>query len=564
MKCSISLLLTAILLLGCTGCADSSQPGSSSAAENEVSAPVPQTVDAMQFSASGITLTPERFLFAYSELALTAPDGAEIYYTLDGSMPTKESARYAAPVLMPEQAAENFPGCLVLRAKAYFADGTESDTATQTFWYMPDADARFRNLVISVTGDPAEITEKPDGILYGENAKLRGREYERAVSVEAVNPDGTLIFAQNAGMRAYGAASREAALKSMKLYARKSYDPAHGKFAYDGFGTIGADGGIITKYDKLVLRNGGNDFQFAFIRDELHQRLAADAGYTDCEAVKPVIVYLNGAYYGLFWLHETLCDDLLKALYGGDTGEYVILEGKEQEKYSDADAASYADDFNSTYEALTLQDLTDDDAYAAVCDFLDVENYLQYYAFNIYINNKDWPQNNMKCYRYIAGADEAYGTDSPADGRWRFWFHDMDYSEGLYEQDETQADYNNLAEILEPENERYAPLFAKMMKREDCRSYFLDEIHRLTADILSAEHAEEVLDSMNAERYIEMRRYFDSLEARKKTNSDIWIWYEGYIEQTGQIRTFMENRAAYMEDFLAEAFPDEPNVPDVS
>lgn len=560
MKRRCSVLAAGLLICSLVGCTETQQSSLGNLGESVTDTEQPreaETVDAMIFDSSGVTQTDQRFLADYSQLALSAPEGAEIYYTLDGSRPTKEAERYETPIVL-EQYVGDFPHCVVLRAKAYYADGTESDIATQSFWTSFDINSRFKNLVVSVVGDPAEITEKPDGIFFGENVKLRGRESEREISVEAVNADGSLVFTQNAGLRIYGAASREAAIKSMKLYARKSYDEAHGKFAFDQFGTIGADGEIIGKYDKLVLRNAGNDFQFAFIRDELNQRLAAESGFAETEAVMPALVYLNGEYYGLHWLHESLCDDLLKDKFGGKEGTYIVLEGKEQKKNipdDDEETAAAAEEFNEAYEALSQTDLTDDAAYADVCAFMDVENYLQYYAFNIYVNNKDWPQNNMKCYRYDA-ADEAYSTDpnSRQDGRWRFWLHDTDYTYGLYEQDETQANYNNLEQILDAESERYAPMFAALMQREDCRSYFIGEMHRLMNGMLSADHICEVLDAMNAERFIEMRRYFDHLEKLKKTDKNIWIWYQGYQEQTDMIRSYAQERADFMKQFLADEF----------
>ncbi len=552
--------LSGVMLLSFCGCNDSSSLVDSGTER------IAQTVDAMQFTADGVIQTDQRFLADYSQLALSAPEGAVIRYTLDGSVPTESSEQYTEPIVL-EQYVGDFPNCAVLRAKAFFADGTESDTVTQTFWTAFDINARFHNLVISVVGDPAEITEGPDGIFYGENAKKHGRDYERGISVEFVSANGELLLEQDCGMRAFGAASRMASLKSMKLFARKSYDPEHGKFAYDGFGTVGADGEVISKYDKLVLRNAGNDFQFAFIRDELCQVLAKEAGYSDYEAVKPAVIYLNGSYYGLYWVHEAYCDDLLKDKYGGGDGKYVILEGKEQEKNvpeDDDETAEAAEAFNTRYEELISMDLTDDDAYAEVCAFLDVENYLEYFAFNIYINNNDWPQNNQKCYRYYAADGEAYSTDSDSrtDGRWRFYYHDMDYSTGLYGQDETMANYNNLAKILDPSSDRYAPLFAKLTEREDCRAYFISEMNRLMNGVLSADSLGETLDTMISERYMEMLRYFDYLEELKKTDDSIWIWYNEYQNRVNNIRNFANERASYMQDYLDAAFPSAADTAD--
>ncbi len=60
-----------------------------------------------------------------------------------------------------------------------------------------------------------------------------------------------------------------------------------------------------------------------------------------------------------------------------------------------------AEAFNTTYQQLTALDLTDDANYAQVTEFMDVENYLQNYAFNIYINNA--PANTVATLFNISG-----------------------------------------------------------------------------------------------------------------------------------------------------------------
>ncbi len=507
-----------------------------------------------RYAPDGVYFAANSFFSEDTMLGMIAPEGARILYTTDGSEPEEGRAElYSEPILL-EASDNDAPTVLVLKAKAIFSDGTASETATQTFFCAENLEHRFEMPVFSLSGEPAELTESPDGILYGKNYEQRGRESERAVCVEAFNSDGSILFCQDAGVRVFGAFSREAAVKSLKLFARRSYDAAYGKFPFDGFGTEGADGNVISKYDKLVLRSSGNDFQFAFVRDELNQRLAAKAGYTDCEAVLPAVVYLNGEYYGMLWLHEVFCDDLLKDKYGGSEGKYVVLEGTEQQKTvseTDPEEAMIAEAFNTTYQHLTALDLTDDANYAQVTEFMDVENYLQNYAFNIYINNADWPHNNFKCYRYFAVGGEA--LDSPqTDGRWRFLIHDTDYSLGIYEQEITRFRYNSLSEILNPESDRYAPMFAKLLEREDCRQYFLDEMVRLMDGALSQDSIIDTLDEMERSRYREMQYYHEVLAARKPYDSSIWTSYGEYTRRCNIIRMYARRRRAKMEEILIE------------
>ena len=506
---------------------------------------------AIVFSEKEVFVTNRRFFSEDILIEIVCPENAKVYYTTDGSEPTTNAKEYTKSIEL-KAAKGSFPNCLLLKAIAYYADGTKSEVVTHTFFAHKDIETRFETLVFSVSGEPKELTGKPNGIFYDENVHERGRESEREIYVEAMDARGVLLFEQGAGVRPYGGASRDASIKSMKLFARKEYDAEHGKFEISAFQTIGANGEIMDKYDKLVLRNYGNDFQFAFVRDELNQRLAAKAGYTDSEAVLPVVVYLNGEYYGLHYLHENFCNDFFKDKYGDGEGHYEVLEGNEQYKKVDEDDeenAAAAEEFNNTYHKLAYSDLTKEDNYKQLCAFMDVDNYLQFYAYNIYINNNDWPQNNYKCYRYYAGEGESY-KEGAQDGRWRFLFHDMDYSMGLYGQKETDASYNNLANIFDKRDESYSPLFVNLMKREDCKRYFLSEIERLMEGVLSAENVSRTLDEMNAERQQEMVYFFEHLESMKETDDSIWIWYEEYQKRTENVKKFAEKRKDYIQKFL--------------
>ena len=89
---------------------------------------------------------------------------------------------------------------------------------------------------------------------------------------------------------------------------------------------------------------------------------------------------------------------------------------------------------------------------------MDVESYLDFFAWNIALNNWDWPNNNFKCFKYVPAEGESAGT-GVYDGRWRFLPHDMDYTYGIYDQAKANESYNTLKVILDEDDERYSPLF---------------------------------------------------------------------------------------------------------
>lgn len=477
---------------------------------------------------------------------LTTRYEAEIYYTLDGSEPDKSDLLYTGEGIRIQCGSSALPAANTVKAKAYYPSGAESPVVVHTYFCAEGIEERFTMAVFSISGEPEELTDGPDGIFYGENYENRGRESEREVYLEAWDENGSKILSQYCGVRIYGAVSRGAEVKSMKLYARKSYSSGIGKFHTDIFGTPVEDGSgdVIAEYDKLVLRNAGNDFRFAYIRDELCQLLARNAGYTDYQNVRPVVCFLNGEYYGMLWLHETYCDDYFKEKYPNKAaaGEFVVLEGSDMEKSTDPDDGKeiYAQEFNALYETYSKADLTDDALFSELCEFMDVENYLEYFAFNIFINNKDWPQNNFKCYRYCGG--DAGQFDGVYDGKWRFLMHDTDYSFHLYQEDVVAANYNNLQEIMTPGTLRYSPLFTALMQREDCCTIFSNKISELAAGALSPENIVTTLDDMHAAREGEIKYYCRYL---RRNSSEM-------INQMSTIKNFAKQRAEYILRFTQE------------
>ena len=478
-----------------------------------------------------------------------------ITYTLDGTEPTETTTLYTEPIVLVANEGD-FPDAYSIRAKVWYDDGTVSDTYVHTYFVNTNISERYTTVLFSVNGEPSELTDGPDGILYGENYKQRGRASERKVHIEAISADGTLLFEQFAGVRVFGGTSREHAVKSLKLFARKEYEDDKGTFHTSLFGSTTLDGTEpITKYDKLVLRNAGDDFQSAFLRDEMIQRLAAQAGFSAYEAVVPAVAYVNGEYYGFYWLHESYCDKYFQYRNGKSDGEYVVLEGSDKYKSVSGDAIEIAaaKEFNALYNKYAYADLTVDATYEALCELLDVKNYLDYMSFNMYVANYDWPQGNYRCFRYYTADGEEYGTGE-MDGRWRFLQHDADTGFGTYQSTEDAgAARNDLEQVLSKDSKRYAPLLAALLKREDCKQYYIDKMLEYMNGALSYDSVCTVLDQMCAERDTELTYYYERLNSLKG-EFEIYARPSRTNLHLERIRSCAKQRPGYMTQYLEEYF----------
>ncbi|EKC74077.1 Spore coat protein CotH, partial [human gut metagenome] len=164
--------------------------------------------------------------------------------------------------------------------------------------------------------------------------------------VEAFSSSGELLVSQQAGARVAGAYSAAVDQKSWKLIARTMYTPDKGKFSYPFFSdATDENGAILTKIDRIVLRNGANDREFAGVRDELSMSLAKQSGYLDAQSTAPAAVFLNGKYYGFAWLHQNFSRAYLEERYGGTKDNYQVV-GKAEGEIVDENAEGAADDYN--------------------------------------------------------------------------------------------------------------------------------------------------------------------------------------------------------------------------
>ncbi|MCD7835719.1 MAG: CotH kinase family protein [Lachnospiraceae bacterium] len=511
-------------------------------------------------------------------ISVTVPGKAQIYYTTDCSEPAAENGiLYEAPIVLEAGEEE----CVyTLRFKAVYDDGGESKVVTRTYVTGVNVSERYDMKVLLVTGEPEDLFGYENGIFvagkaYDEfkennpdsydgngidaNFMQSGRESEREVYIQLFDEDGNTLFELNGGIRIRGGATRLKNQKSFTLYARKEYDEEN-RFRYTLFENLLSceDGVVGKKYKQLIVRNSGQDNGFAFLRNELAGALAAEAGFPDVMFSTPVVCYINGTYQGVYWLENAFDEQYFENRYGEYEGSFVVLEGTDalKEEEEDGDKANYADEYNTLYNDFAGRDLTDDDNYAELCEFIDVQNYLQYFAIENYVGNYDWPTNNERVYRYVS-SDGDYTENSVFDGRYRFMLYDVDYGFGLLTQYESVgilASSPTLNRILSGDS----PLFAALMERQDCREYFVNYNCFLINGVMSSENVSSTVDDMHGSRYGEL---YHMLEETELLRDSLWIWENednlniDYVnENIVKIKAFAEARPQTVIDDIKTVF----------
>ena len=299
--------------------------------------------------------------------------GGPVYYTLDGSEPTLQSAVYEGPIHieagLPDRAT-------VVRA-AKLSGGQLSETITRTYFVGEGVRELFDVMVVSLSADGEVLYDPETGILsnYGEEGE--NGEWDRPAYVEFYDRDGTRMLAQGTGIAVSGHGSRIYDQKSIKLISGGEYDLEHPTFDCDFFPSDMAGNETGQSYNRLVLRNGGSDHEGTMLKWNVVSRLGKEAGIV-CAGARPGILFLNGAYYGIIQLQEKY------TRY--NTAHAIGAQKADVEKFEPNEINSAR--FGGYYNRLHM-DLNDPERQQALEESVDMTDMLKHYAVNLIMNNVD-------------------------------------------------------------------------------------------------------------------------------------------------------------------------------
>lgn len=350
-------------------------------------------------SASGVapapTFAPPAGLFNESvRVQLLGPSlaGATIYYSTDGSEPLTQ--KYTGPI--------DVTASQTLRARVEAPGFVSSPIVTASYLQTPPGGLA----VLALTTPPTNLWDETYGIYTAgpTNSEFYpnwAREWERPVHIEWYEPDGTPGFAVDAGMKIHGAHSRSYPQRSIRVHFRSQHGPS--KLDYPVF-----PGSSVQKFDSLVLRNFGNDWNIACMRDAVNHALGSEMGL-DSQAWRPAHVFLNGAYHGVVEVRERLDADTLAAHNDADPDNLDIIRNTSEVVAGDV----YA--YNTLNLAVWGLNATNDVDFAKTTATIDLPNFTDWLILELYADNSDWPQNNITVWR----------KREPA-AKWRWALNDLD------------------------------------------------------------------------------------------------------------------------------------------
>lgn len=447
----------------------------------------------IEFSRSGGRVTDGAFM-----LTLTSPDGLPIYYTLDGSDPDSSSGIYTAPIQISQTT--------VVKAAAWSIDYLPSNTVANTYVFDTEGDLRL----VCISGERSELNGS-SGVLN------TGAKTDVAAYVEVYDYDGMLMLSQGCELTTSGRSSRTTfAQKAFRLVAKSAY--GSGKFNAALFTERDYD-----VYNSFVMRASGQDCLRSHMLDSLITSLAADTGvfYQETELAE---VYVNGTYWGVYNMRERVDATTIANFEGWSDPDAVDLV----ESSSMYAVQGSSQTIRAVMKFVENSDLNDAANMETLRQYIDVENYLDYVALQIYCANEDL--NNVRMYR----SDEG-------DGKWRWVLYDLDLS---YRNDKNSVSMWLKGGDVGSVTSQNAELFRKLMENDEMRDYFLTRFGELLANEFSTEN----VYGMIVDRY-------ERIKDEMVDNCERWDWsYSTWQKYVKQIATYAETRPTRLIEFCRKSF----------
>ncbi len=369
---------------------------------------------------------PSGYYDTDQQLAIRLPDtmkDSQIIFTTDGSTPDRNNGTiYTQPIHL---AAAN-PATAVIRARLLFPDSALGPVSSATYFMGIAQPLPLLSLII----DPDDLWDETSGIYA--NPEERSVAWERPSTIFYVAADRESSFQIDAGLRIHGQFSRAYNKKSFRLYFRQEYGQP--RLDYPLF----PDSSVIS-FKRLVLHAGGQDASqiptnWTLLRNQIMANLAQETNAWATHS-QPVLLFINGEPWGLYYFREHLDRFLFDERYGVQSSEIVDTPARRMENPADVGPA-FAD-WDHLTAFIDDNDTTDPANYAYVASQVDLANFIDYSILQIYSANFDWPFTNMKQFRSLVTG-----------GRWQWVIWDNDLSLGLKPWSDVTD--NTLAQALNP------------------------------------------------------------------------------------------------------------------
>ena len=422
-----------------------------------------------------------------------------IRYTTNGNRPTAQSPLYDGALTMdasqfsrsdiytivncPEQdffQPDSIRHCIVIRAAVFDVnDSCVSEVVTNSFFIHALGCDTHGLPAVSLCADSLDLFGYERGIFvpgvhfdplnpYATgNYFMKGVEWERWCNFEFYEADDNVGVNQQLGLRTHGKQSRWRSHKGYSLYAREEYGKK--RIHYKFFETS-----PLEKFKHLTLRPYSSTWNGAGCEDYLCNCIIQPLDVETLSS-RPCVLFINGEYWGVYYLEEKPDEHYLKDYLDVNLDSVTIIK-----EWHEVECGS-GDNFNAFFSWMEQADLSDEEQYAYAEEHIDISNFIDYFIFEIFAMNRDWPATNTRCWR-------------EGESKWRWIFYDGDGC--LVDQGDFNAFANAtyVGEPAWPTSSKATLFFRRLLENDGFRLQFSSRFNHLATTTFAYHNTKPYFD----------------------------------------------------------------------
>lgn len=325
--------------------------------------------------------------------------GANIYYTLDASDPDTNSILWNGIPISVSQTT-------IVRARS-FLNGYIQSTITSASYLF---NLNHTTPIISLISDSLNLFG-PTGMFDNPTLDLL-----KASSIDYFDSTANhnLLFSQRAGIIMDGGwGSRGNPQRPFRI---KLDDGVLGQGP--AIGTFLSDRPNRNQYSDFYLFNGGGVYMVLPLKDAVQVKMMGEGTNSYYPASRPVTVYINGEYWGLYDMKEKFNTEMFEIYDGAIENTIEILGSSAQYGFQLRAIEGDVQNFYDSYNLFSQINPLDTNFWTQADQYFDMIYYNDYIIAELWMNNVDWGANynNIKIYRSNA-----------TNYMWRYCLFDLEY-----------------------------------------------------------------------------------------------------------------------------------------
>jgi hypothetical protein len=408
----------------------------------------------------------------------TSSPTAVIRYTLDGSEPLSTSTLYTGTPL-------SISSGKVIRACSFSTGDKLPGHSVANTYFIGTASHSVPVIAVSTNNTN----------LYGNTGIFDhwDQEWEKPCYVEYFD-DKQKKFEQFAGIQIDGGAggSRSNPQHSFRL-----------EFSNNSFGDGDVDYKLIpdrekrSNYKSIYIRNGSNQWLTFPFKDAMECKMMSYNTYNDYSRCTPVVIYINGSYFGLYEMREKVNDEYFEENYKAslDSSFHLLSLSYYYNLVLRALNGS-VDTFTNDYNKFLSLNPASADYLLKADGIIDVNQYTDYIIGQSWIADNDWPFNNIK----IVKGDFS-------SNRWRFILQDLEWSLNPNGWTTSYFDHINFM-INYDSNVPYLRFWKELMRNTTYKKVFINRFADLMNSSYLPENTTGIAQAIYDSSYSEMRQEY--------------------------------------------------------